>query len=60
MSKLKIIVSLIALFIVLPIWYYLIYKVLVLVNATELMWFLFWVYLPFGIFVQTVTKFLED
>jgi hypothetical protein len=30
----------------LPIWLYLQYKILVLVEATELMWFLFYVYIP--------------
>jgi hypothetical protein len=34
------------LFISLPIWFYLLYQVLVTVNATPLMWFLYWVYIP--------------
>ena len=46
-------------FIVAPIWYYLLYKVLVGVNATELMWFLFWVYVPLGMFIQMSMKILD-
>ncbi len=48
----KILISCIRVFLTLPIWLYLIYKILVLVNATELMWFLFWVYVPLIFFVQ--------
>lgn len=32
-----------------PIWYYLMYEVLKRVDASELMWFLFWIYFPLGI-----------
>lgn len=35
--------------VVMPIWYYLLYSVLVRVNASELMWFLYWVYVPVGL-----------
>ena len=55
----KILASLLALFITLPIWYYLLYKILVLVNATELMWFLYWIYLPVSIFASSVSRLLE-
>lgn len=50
----KIIASLAAIFISVPIWFYLLYKILVLVNATELMWFLYWIYLPATMFVHIV------
>ena len=30
-----------------PIWFYLIYRILESIQASELMWFLFWVYVPF-------------
>lgn len=36
----------IRLLMVLPIWYYLLYQILVRENANELMMFLFWVYIP--------------
>ena len=43
----------------LPIWYYLIYKILTLVQATELMWFLYWIYLPFGLFAAVLAKLVD-
>jgi len=32
--------------VVMPIWFYLLYTLLKGVNASELTWFLFWVYIP--------------
>lgn len=49
----------IGLLLVMPIWYYLMYRILVLVNASELMFFLFWVYIPFSLFVSACGKFFE-
>lgn len=40
--------------IVTPIWLYLCFKVLQAVQATELMWFLFWVYVPVGILASSL------
>jgi hypothetical protein len=51
--------GLIALFVHLPIWYYLVYQILVRVEASELMWFLYWIYVPAGLFVATATKIAE-
>lgn len=59
MKKLRVIAVLISLFIQLPIWWYLIYKILEAVNASELMWFLYWVYLPAGFFATTLLKLTE-
>lgn len=59
MNALKIINGLLALFIVMPIWYYLLYKVLQGVNATDVMWLLYWVYVPVGLFVHLLTKIAE-
>lgn len=56
----KMVVAVITTFIYLPIWYYLVYSILVRVDASELMWFLFWVYLPVGIFCAIMNKVLED
>lgn len=42
-----------------PIWYYLLYQILIRVQATQLMMFLFWVYLPANIFINVVAKMLE-
>ena len=43
-----------------PIWCYLLYKVLCLVGATELMWFLFWIYVPVGFITQAIGQHLRD
>jgi hypothetical protein len=51
----KTVSSLLALFVTLPIWYYLLYQILVRVNASELMFFLFWIYLPASIFMQALS-----
>jgi hypothetical protein len=56
MSKAKVFATLLAMFISLPIWFYLLYKILEAVQASELMWFLYWVYLPVNIFITLVVK----
>ena len=60
MSRVKIVSLLLGLFVVMPIWFYLLYKILAAVSASELMWFLFWVYLPAGIFVRILTEIGEE
>lgn len=60
MKAMKLIAGLLGILVVAPIWYYLIYQVLRRVDASELMWFLFWIYLPVGIFVQTLQKITES
>jgi hypothetical protein len=59
MTGLKIVVNLVGLLVVMPIWYYLIYKILVAVQATELMWFLFWIYIPAGLFIRMCDLVIE-
>ena len=59
MKVIKAISGLLAVFIVMPIWYYLMYKLLQGVNATDVMWLLYWIYLPVAIFVQILTKLAE-
>lgn len=54
--NMKAISSILGLFVVLPIWYYLLYQILARVNASELMMFLFWVYLPVGVVVAVLSK----
>jgi len=60
MPKMKIISAVIASLIVLPIWFYLLYKILITVNATELMWFLFWIYIPATFLVSIVINSLRE
>ncbi len=59
MKSAKTISGILTVFLTMPIWYYLLYKILGSVNATELMWFLYWIYLPVNFFIQTVAKLSE-
>lgn len=60
MKTSKIVVIVLYTLVVAPIWYYLMYKILTLVNATELMWFLFWVYVPVGFICGIISKVVES
>lgn len=50
----KAIAGILQIFVTLPIWFYLLYQILVRVQATELMFFLFWVYFPVGILAAII------
>jgi hypothetical protein len=52
--------GMISLFLVMPIWFYLLYKILESVGASELMWFLFWIYIPVNILVSLIVRLVED
>lgn len=56
----KVVSGLLVIFMTLPIWFFLQYKILVMVNATELMWFLFWVYVPFTILAAVLMRLGEE
>lgn len=56
----KAIAGFISLLITIPIWFYLVYKILESVNATELMWFLYWIYVPAGVITSMLTKLSTD
>ncbi len=58
MKKMEVVVGIIGLFIVMPIWFYLQYQILQRVQATELMMFLFWVYLPVSFIIAAMGKIL--
>ena len=60
MGKLKIVSAFFSALIVTPIWYYLLYQILARVGASELMWFLFWVYVPVGLLATTLFKLTES
>lgn len=51
--------KILSMFVCFPIWYWLCYRVLVAVNASELMWFLFWVYVPLSVFIRAVIVIAE-
>jgi len=57
----KVIISgLIASLVTIPVWIYLLYKILTLVEATELMWFLFYVYVPAQFTVSLISSTLKN
>lgn len=60
MNRGKLITLLIGLFITGPIWYYLLYKILEAVKASELMWFLYGIYVPVAIIMGIIAKLSED
>jgi hypothetical protein len=60
MRKAKIISALFTVGMTLPIWFYLMYQILARVNATDVMWLLFWVYVPLTFITAFVTKLAED
>ncbi len=62
-KRLEIVFVLFGLAITMPIWYYLLYKILTMVGASELMMFLFWIYVPVGLLLTVlgaIIKGMED
>lgn len=53
-------IGLISIFITLPIWFWLIYQILVRVDASELMWFLYWVYVPASLLMHVLMKMVSQ
>lgn len=41
------------------IFYFLMYRVMVAVHADDLMWFLYWIWLPFGVLLRFMEEALE-
>lgn len=58
-NKSKVIAAALSIFLTLPIWFYILYQILSAIQATELTWFLYWVYLPVTMFVTFAYKFDE-
>ena len=59
-NKIGCVLGILVIFIQMPIWYYLMYSILKSVEATQLMWFLFWVYLPLSLGLSILAKFVEN
>jgi hypothetical protein len=59
MKVAKPISRLLAAFIVVPIWYYLLYWLLTRSGAGELQMFLFWIYVPVAVFVRALESLIE-
>lgn len=57
--KLKVF-SLVGFLITAHIWFYLLYQILTAINASELTWFLFWVYVPVSITGGSVARLFDE
>jgi hypothetical protein len=60
MNKAKIVSGVLSVCVTIPIWLYLWYKIMSMVGANELMWFLFWVYVPVTIVVAILKVVADD
>ena len=58
-QKIGCIVAPLQFLIVAPIWYYLLYRILGAVGATNVMWLLFWIYVPVAAVTTVVWKIAE-
>ena len=56
----KAIAGLLALFVTMPIWFFLLHRILEAVNANELMWFLYWAYVPASLLANILAKLAEE
>ncbi len=59
-TKLKVISVTMRLVAVFPIFFYLAYRVLALVEATPFMWYLFWTYIPLVVIASLLAVIIED
>lgn len=59
MGIVKLVCVLMSVFITVPIWYFLLYRILSTVQANELMWFLYWVYVPISFFVAIIAALIR-
>lgn len=60
MKAIKLIVGLLTTFVTLPVSLYLQYKILERVQASDVMWLLFWVNLPLIILMSVVSKIADS
>ncbi len=60
MKKAKLIGALIAVLITSPIWFFILYRILETTNQSELVWFLYWVYVPFTLLALVLLRLGED
>ena len=58
--KLKTTVAVLSIFLYTPIWFYILHEILERVNATELMWFLFYAYIPLSIIISALMEIDES
>jgi len=56
MKAIKLVTTLLNVVLTAPIWFYLLYKILEAIEASELVWFLFWVYIPVAFFSRLFSE----
>lgn len=56
----KPIVAILSLLLMPIIWFLLLYKILESINASELMWFLYWAYLPVAFLSGLILRLAKD
>ena len=59
-AKAGCVLGILGLCITLPMWYWLLYQILLRVGASETMWFVYYVYVPFGFVIGVATKIVES
>ncbi|MFD1558330.1 hypothetical protein ACFSHT_22315 [Paraburkholderia silviterrae] len=59
MKAFKAFAAIVGLCVSMPIWYVLVYKMLAMMHATDVMWLLYWIYMPAGILVSIIFKICE-
>lgn len=52
----KLLLTVVSVSISLPIWYYLMYSILTAIQASALVWFLYYVYVPFSLLAGVLTR----
>lgn len=60
MKKSILVGVLLTVFIVMPIWFYLLHEILEYIKASELLWFLYWIYVPVNLLCAILIKISED
>lgn len=58
-TKLRVILAIMTTCLTIPIWLYLLFRILVAIEATPVMWLLFWVYVPAAIIVRIIQSIIE-
>lgn len=53
-KKAKTVSGVLAVLFTMPIWFYLLFQILYRVEASELMWFLYWGYVPIGMAIAII------
>jgi len=56
----KMLAAFLILFVTLPIWFYLLYHILMAINANEGLFFLFWIYVPSQFLATAIARSTEE